>query len=88
MDYADNVVFDTPSVAYSCIYVEVPTAVEAQVRAGSGLMKIWLNDNSSPVIEVNAIAGLIPLSVTRQNFWSSFLRLPHWRFRNYGSFTV
>ena len=49
-----------PSVAYSCIYVEVPTAMEAQVRTGAGMMRIWLNDNPSPVIEENSVWVAIP----------------------------
>jgi len=47
--------FRIPAIVYSCIYVEVPKAVDAQVRTGSGLMKVWLNGNPSPVIEVNAV---------------------------------
>ena len=45
--------FPIPSIVYSCIYVKVPTAMEVQVRTGSGLMRVWLNDNPKPVIEVN-----------------------------------
>jgi len=42
-------------VVYSCIYVEVPTAVEAHVHTGSSMMRVWLNDNPSPVIELNTV---------------------------------
>jgi len=57
-------------VVYSCIYVEVPTAVEAQVHTGSALMRIWLGDNPSPMIQVNTVryprldTGLGNLSLT------------------------
>jgi tetratricopeptide (TPR) repeat protein len=55
-----TVFFNIPSVAYSCIHVEVPTAIEAQVRTGSGRMRIWLNDDPSPVIEKDSSMVAIP----------------------------
>jgi len=51
--------FPIPAIVYSCIYVDVPQAVNAQVRTGGSLMKIYLNDNPSPVIEVNAVRPAI-----------------------------
>jgi len=45
--------FPIPAIVYSCIYVYTPTSVDAQVRTGSSLMKVWLNDNPLPVLEVN-----------------------------------
>jgi hypothetical protein len=42
--------FPIPSIAYSCIYVKVPTATNVQARIGSAEIKIWLNDDPSPVI--------------------------------------
>ena len=47
--------FPIPAIVYSCIYVDVPQAVNVQARTGGSLMKIYLNDNPSPVIEVNAV---------------------------------
>lgn len=55
---ADN--FAIPSVAYSCIYVEAPAAMEVQVRTGSSMLRIWLNDNSTPVIKEDSIWEAIP----------------------------
>jgi tetratricopeptide (TPR) repeat protein len=52
--------FEVPSVAYSCIYVEVPTAVEAQVRTGAGKMRIWLNDNPSAVAQEDSVWVAVP----------------------------
>lgn len=53
--------FSIPSVVYSCIYVKVPAAGEADVHTGSALMKVWLNDNPDPVIEVNSVGvAVIP----------------------------
>jgi len=52
--------FNPPSVAYSCIYVEVPTAVEAQVRTGAGNVRIWLNDDPSPVIQGDSVWVAVP----------------------------
>jgi tetratricopeptide (TPR) repeat protein len=54
-----------PAIIYSCIYVKVPTAVEAQVRTGYGPMKVWLNENTSPVIAVEGIMAPIPDKVRR-----------------------
>jgi tetratricopeptide (TPR) repeat protein len=56
----DRQIFSAPSIAYSCIYVEVPAAVEVQVRTGSPSMRVWLNDGPSPVIQVDAGRGAIP----------------------------
>jgi len=47
-------------IVYGCIYVEVPIAVEAQVRTGFGPMRIWLNENTSPVTETNGVYCPIP----------------------------
>jgi hypothetical protein len=52
--------FEPPSVAYSCIYVEVPAAMEVQVRTGAGRIRIWLNDNPSPVMEENSVWVAVP----------------------------
>jgi tetratricopeptide (TPR) repeat protein len=50
----------SPSVAYSCIYVEVPMGMEVQARTGAGRIRIWLNDNPSPVIEGNSARVAVP----------------------------
>jgi len=55
-----NTIFSLPSVAYSCIYVEVPTAMEAQVRTGAGNLRIWLNDDPSPVAQEDSGWMAIP----------------------------
>jgi hypothetical protein len=49
-----------PSVAYSCIYVAAPTAMEVQVRTGASMLRIWLNENSTPVIKEDSIWEAIP----------------------------
>jgi hypothetical protein len=49
-----------PAIIYSCIYVKVPAVAEAQVRVGFGPMKIWLNENPSPVVEVSGIVAPAP----------------------------
>jgi len=56
----DAILFNLPSVAYSCIYVEVPTAMEVQVRTGAGGIRIWLNDGPSPVAEDDSVSLAIP----------------------------
>jgi tetratricopeptide (TPR) repeat protein len=52
---SSGVHFSIPAIVYSCIYVDVPTVVAAQVHMGGALMKIWLNDNPSPVVEVDVL---------------------------------
>lgn len=45
--------FGAASIAYSCIYAKVPTAVEAQMRMSCigplQVAKIWLNENLTPI---------------------------------------
>ncbi len=53
-------IFRVPSVAYSCIYAEVPTAMEVQMRTGAGRGRIWLNDNPAPVVENTSIWVAVP----------------------------
>ncbi|MBM3237214.1 hypothetical protein FJZ31_13055 [Candidatus Poribacteria bacterium] len=50
----ENIQRTIPAIVYSCIYVDAPTSVDVQVRTGSSRMRTWLNDNPSPVMEVNA----------------------------------
>jgi hypothetical protein len=45
--------FPIPAVVYSCICVKVSSAMDVQVRTGSALMKVWVNDNLKPVVEIN-----------------------------------
>jgi tetratricopeptide (TPR) repeat protein len=56
----DYTVFSPPSVAYSCIYVEVSTAMKIQVRTGAGNLRIWLNDDPSSVIQGDSVWQAIP----------------------------
>lgn len=49
----------TGDIVYSCIYVEAPTMLEVQVRAGSSMMRVWLGDDPVPVIEVNTLRPAI-----------------------------
>jgi tetratricopeptide (TPR) repeat protein len=51
---------EDPSVAYGCIYAEVPTAMEVQVRTGAGMLRIWLNDNPSPVAQEDSVWVAVP----------------------------
>lgn len=51
--------FPVPSVVYGCIYVKVPTAIEVQIRTGSAIIKVWINDNVSPVVDVNTFRAPI-----------------------------
>ena len=55
-----SIVFPTPSVAYSCIYVEMPTDMEVQLRTGAGMLRIWLNDNPVPVIQEDSVWMAVP----------------------------
>jgi len=49
-----------PAIVYNCIYAKLPAATEVQVRTGFGPMKVWLNENPSPVIQVNGILAPAP----------------------------
>ncbi len=47
--------FPTPAIVYHCIYVRVPAATDVQIHTGSSLMRVWLNENLAPVVQVNAV---------------------------------
>jgi len=58
--WGNSITFGIPSVAYSCIYVEIPTAMEVQVRSGAGMLRVWLNDNPAPVVEEDSVWVAVP----------------------------